>query len=140
MKPRDRIIAALEHREADRVPTGENHADPHLAEEILGRLSLANSGRAEREALWNGERDRVVADYCSISRDVPLALGWDYVRVPAVPADAEHNRPRMTGPYSWIDQEGYEVVINPDVGNVAVRGEFPTWTLTTCRIGTLRST
>ena len=125
MKPRERIIAALEHREADRVPTGENQADPQLAEEILGRPSLANSGRAEREALWDGERESLVADYCAISRDLPLALGWDYVRVPSMPADVKHKRPRMTGPYAWIDEDGYEVAINPDVGNVVVREEFP---------------
>ncbi len=107
------------------MPTGENHADPHMAEEILGRPSLAYSGRAEREALWNGERERVVADYCAISRDIPPALGWDYVRVQAAPADVEYVRPQITGPYSWIDEEGYEVVINPDVGNIAVREKFP---------------
>ena len=57
--------------------------------------------------------------------DFPRTLGWDYVRVLVVPVDAEHHRPRMAGPYSWIDDEEYEVSFNPEVGNIAVRAEFP---------------
>jgi uroporphyrinogen decarboxylase len=49
------------------------------------------------------------------------ALQWDYVRVPVVPKQGEYARPKMTGPYSWIDKEGYEVHYNPDSGNIAVR-------------------
>ena len=30
----------------------------------------------------------------------------------------------MTGPYSWLDNDGFEVTFNPDAGNIAVRGEF----------------
>ena len=93
MKPRDRIIAALQHREADRVPTGENQVDAHLVEQILGRQSVASTGRDELEALWNGERERVVADYCTVHVDLPRVLEWDYVRVPVVPADRDYRRP-----------------------------------------------
>ena len=44
MKPRERVLAALSHREADRVPTGENQVDGKLVEEILGRPGLCNAG------------------------------------------------------------------------------------------------
>lgn len=125
MKPRDRVVAALEHREADRVPTGENQVSPHLVEEFLGRPTLASTGREELDVLWNGERDRVVADYCDVHVKLPQVLDWDFVRVPVVPADVEHRRPQITGPYSWIDQQGFEVTLNPDAGNLAVRKEFP---------------
>jgi len=125
MKPRDRIIAALQHQQADRVPTGENQVDAHLVEQILGRPSVASTGRDELEALWNGERERVVADYCSVHVELPRVLEWDYVRVPVVPADREYPRPEMTGPYSWSDAAGYEVTLNPEAGNIAVRKEFP---------------
>ena len=66
MTGRERIIAALEHREGDRVPTGENQVNPYLVREILGRPSIANTGREELEALWDGRRQDVVADYCAI--------------------------------------------------------------------------
>lgn len=125
MTSRERIIAALEHREGDRVPTGENQVAPRLVREILGRPSMASTGREELEALWDGRRHEVVADYCAIHVDLPRVLEWDYVRVPVVPTDREYVRPTMTGPYSWIDAEGYEVTLNPEAGNIAVRKAFP---------------
>ncbi|HJN26937.1 MAG TPA: uroporphyrinogen decarboxylase family protein [Candidatus Latescibacteria bacterium] len=129
MKPRDRVIAALQHREADRVPTGDNQVAPRLVEQILGRRTLASTGRDELEALWNGDRQLVVADYCNDHVELPLALDWDYVRVPVVPADIDHPRLETTGPFSWIDAQGYEVVMNADAGNIAVRSDFPKLTI-----------
>ncbi len=125
MKPKERVLAALNHREPDRVPTGENQVDGALVEQILGRSTLYNAGWRELEAVWNGNRDEVVRDYCAAHVGLALSLEWDYVRVPVVPAAIEHRRPKMTGPYSWIDDEGYEVTFNPDAGNIAVRGQFP---------------
>jgi len=125
MKPKDRIIAALHHQEPDRVPTGENQIDGKLAGEILGRPCLFNTGWQELEALWSGRRDELVADCCAIHVDLPRVLEWDYVRVPAVPAAGEYRRPEMTGPYSWLDDQGYEVTFNPEAGNIAVRHQFP---------------
>ena len=120
MKPRDRVIAALHHREPDRVPTGENQVDGQLVEEILGRSTLFNAGWRELEALWRGERAAVVRDYCTVHVDLARALEWDYVRVPTVPAAAEYRRPEMIGPYSWMDAQGREVIFNPTAGNIAV--------------------
>ena len=40
------------------------------------------------------------------------------------PARKAIERPCMTGPYSWLDDDGFEVTFNPDAGNIAVRGEF----------------
>ena len=125
MTPKERVISALHHEEPDQVPTGENQVDGQLVEQILERPTLYNMGWKELESLWDGKRAQVVNDYCTVHVDLPRTLGWDYVRVPVVPADAEHHRPRMTGPYSWIDDEGYEVSFNPEVGNIAVRAEFP---------------
>ena len=116
--PKERVIAALEHREADRVPTGENQIDGHLVEQILGQPTLYNIGWAEMEALWDGRRDTIVADYCTAHVEVPRALEWDYVRVPVVPVDKEYRRPQMTGQYSWLDDQGRELSMNPEVGNL----------------------
>ncbi len=120
MNPRDRVIAALNHREPDRVPTGENAVDYELVERILGHPTLYNSRWRELEALWDGRRDEVVADYGTAHVELARALEWDYVRVPAVPADKPYPRPHMTGPYSWLDEDGHEVSFHPDSGNIAV--------------------
>ena len=125
MTPKERVIAALNGREPDRVPTGENLVDGKLTEEILGRPVLYNSGWQELEALWDGRRDEVVADCCKVHVELARVLEWDYVRAPTVPANRAYRRPRMTGPYSWIDERGEELTFNPDAGNVIVRSRFP---------------
>jgi uroporphyrinogen decarboxylase len=121
MKPKDRVLAALHHEEPDRVPTGENAVDYELVERILGRGTLYNSRWREFVALWDGRRDEIVADYGSAHVGLVRALEWDYVRVPVVPAKKEYHRPTMTGPYSWLDDEGNEVHYHPDSGNIATR-------------------
>jgi uroporphyrinogen decarboxylase len=123
MRPRDRILAALQHRDPDHVPTGENAVDYELVERILGRPTLYNARWRELQALWEGRRAEVVADYCSAHVGLARALEWDYVRVPVVPADVPYRRPRMIGPYSWLDDDGREVRYHPETGNVVLRKE-----------------
>ena len=129
MKPRDRVLAALHHEEPDRVPTGENAIDYELVERILGHPTLYNSRWRELEALWDGRRDEVAADYGTAHVELVRALEWDYVRVPVVPADQEYPRPQMTGPYSWLDDEGREVHYHPDTGNIARRQHLADMTI-----------
>ena len=125
MTPKSRVIAALHHKEPDRVPTGENQMDGRLTEEILGRPTLFNSGWRELEAVWAGRRDEVVADYCSALVDLTRKLEWDYVRVPFIYPQKEYKQPVRTGQYSWINDEGTEVHMNPAAGNVIVPKTFP---------------
>ncbi len=125
MTSKERVIAALTHREPDRVPTGENQIDGHLVQEILGHPTLYNMGWQELEALWDGRREDIVQDYCTALVETVRALEWDYARVPVVPARREYKRPQMTGQYSWIDHEGFEVHLNPEAGNIIVRKQFP---------------
>jgi len=124
MKPKERVLAALRHEEADRIPTGENAVDGRLVEQILGKPLLYNRGWEELQAVWNGRRDEVVRDYCRVHVELPLALEWDYVRVPVVPAAKAYHPPEMTGESSWICDQGYEVHFNPDAGNIIMRSEF----------------
>ena len=55
MTGKERVIAALEHREPDRVPTGENAVDYELVEKALGRPTLYNARWRELQALWQGK-------------------------------------------------------------------------------------
>jgi hypothetical protein len=126
---KERVIAALTHHEPDRVPTGENQVDGAIVERLLGHPTLYNSGWREFEALWSGQRDALVADYGSAHVELTQALRWDYVRVPAVPPAGDHPRPQMTGPNSWLDSSGREVIVNPDVGSIAVRSSTPDMTI-----------
>ncbi len=66
-----------------------------------------------------------MADYGAAHVELVRALEWDYVRVPVVPVDREYHRPTMTGPYSWLDEEGYEVHYSPEHGNLGLRDTVP---------------
>lgn len=121
MLPRERVIAQLRHEESDLVPMGENHVHSSLIERILGREILYSSGFRELGALWDGRRDEVVADSVRVLTELPLALGWDYVRVPVSPKKTGHSRPTMTGEHSWLDAKGQEFYFNPAIGLEASR-------------------
>jgi hypothetical protein len=129
MLPKNRVIAALKHQEADRVPTGENAVDYELVERILGHPTLYNSRWRERQALWDGRRDEIVADYGTAHVGLVRTLEWDYVRVPVVPRASEYHRPTMVGPYAWLDDAGHEVHYHPDSGNIAVRKDMTGMTI-----------
>ena len=99
MNPKQRVLAALHHQEPDRVPTGENDVDVVLAEALLGRSTLYNSRWREKQALWDGRRDEIVADYGASLVGLARTLEWDYVRAPiAARARPSYPRPVMTGP------------------------------------------
>ena len=119
MTSKERVCAAIDHKAPDRVPTGENAVDYELVEQILGHPTLYNSRWRERCALWDGRRDEIAAEYGAAHVELVRALEWDYVRVPVVPADRQYRRPEMTGPYSWLDEEGNEIEYFPDTGNIA---------------------
>ena len=118
MTGRERVMLALQHKEADRVPTGENQVYGALAAKIVGYPTLYSTGWEELKALWEGRRDEVVRDYGRTLVDLARKLEWDYIRVPFVPARREYKQPKMTGPYSWINENGEEVHYNPDAGNI----------------------
>ena len=121
MNGKERVKMTLSLQEPDRVPTGENDMDYVLVEQLLGRETLYNSRWKEKEALWDGRRDEIVADYGTTLVDLARALEWDYVRVPTMPPAGEYARPVMTGPYSWLDDQGREIHYSPAVGNIATR-------------------
>jgi uroporphyrinogen decarboxylase len=121
MLPKQRVIAALNHQEPDRVPTGENAVDGELVARILGHPTLYNAGWRELQALWDGRRDEIVADYGAAHVGLVRALEWDYVRMPVVPPDKVYRKPVMTGPYSWLDEAGQEIHYHPDAGNITTR-------------------
>jgi uroporphyrinogen decarboxylase len=116
---KERILCALQHKEADRVPTGENQIYGSLASKIVGYPTLYSTGWEELQALWDGRREDVVRDYGRTLVDLARKLEWDYVRVPFIPTNKDYKRPKMTGLYSWIDEDsGKELHFNPDAGNI----------------------
>ncbi|MCL2318642.1 MAG: hypothetical protein FWC45_01050 [Treponema sp.] len=119
MTGKKRMLMALNHREADRVPTGENQMSGELASKIVGYKTLYATGFDELKALWEGRREEVINDYVRTLVDLAHKLEWDYVRVYMAPPNKKYSVPEMTGPYSWIDKEsGKEISFNPKAGNI----------------------
>jgi len=63
MLPKERMLAALEHREADRVPVGELASDFEMTEKVLGHPTYYRSKRREYVAEWEGRRDAIASSY-----------------------------------------------------------------------------
>lgn len=85
MLPRERVFAALEHREPDRIPWGEHSIDYNVYEDILGRETFVQAKMRETQALWDGRRDEVVESYKRDRLDLIRALDMDIVFVGRVP-------------------------------------------------------
>jgi uroporphyrinogen decarboxylase len=85
MLPRERIFAALEHREPDRIPWGEHSIDYNVYEDILGRPTLDQAKMRTTQAYWDGRRDEVVESIKRDRIDLVRALELDLIHVSAVP-------------------------------------------------------
>jgi hypothetical protein len=93
MLPRERVIAALEHREPDRIPWGEHWIDYNVYEDVLGRETLLHAKMRETQALWDGRRDEVVDCYKRDTVDLARALDMELVCVGGVPPKGDRPRP-----------------------------------------------
>ena len=102
MLPRERVFAALEHREPDRIPWGEHSIDYNVYEDILGRETLVQAKMRTTQAYWDGRRDEVVESYKRDRLDLIRALEMDIVFVNAVPP-----KDYQPQPMEKLDEESY---------------------------------
>ncbi|HUW33053.1 MAG TPA: uroporphyrinogen decarboxylase family protein [Planctomycetota bacterium] len=109
MLPRERVIAALEHREPDRIPWGEHSIDYNVYEDILGRPTFVQAKMKETQACWDGRRDEIVESYKRDIPDLVRALEMDIVPVGGVPA--KDYRPK---PMEKLD----DITYRDDAGNI----------------------
>ncbi|MFC2077175.1 uroporphyrinogen decarboxylase family protein, partial [candidate division KSB1 bacterium] len=63
MNGRERMLAALEHREVDRVPIGFFAIDYDTVQKILGRETYLRAKARSEIAFWEGRRDEVVESW-----------------------------------------------------------------------------
>jgi uroporphyrinogen decarboxylase len=126
MLPKARIIAALEHREADRVPIGETGADWDIVERALGRPTFYRSKWKEWVAEWEGRRDEVVESYKRDLADLARTFEWDFVVVPLTPSRrTPAPMPEMLGDYKWRDERGRVWQYSPESGGHPMLLEGP---------------
>ena len=130
MTPKERVLAAMQHREPDRVPTGEIGVDWTIVERTLGRESFLRAKWKELTALWDGRRDEVVASYKRDIVDIAKAFEWDIVPVTLAPRGAaRHGWPEIIAPYTWKDGAGRIHQYAPESGGnpICIRYADLTW-------------
>ncbi|MBI2942344.1 MAG: hypothetical protein HYY04_18095 [Chloroflexi bacterium] len=119
--PKARIIAALEHREPDRVPVGEIAIDFPITELALGRPTLYRAKWKEYVAEWEGRRDEIVESHQRDIVDLIRHFELDYLAVPLVPARrSKYGRPEFLGEYTWRDSAGRIMRYCPESGGHAM--------------------
>ncbi len=121
MTSKERVIAALEHREPDRVPVGELAIDFEMTELVLGRPTLYRAKWKEAVAEWNGQRDEIVASYGRDIVDLVRHFDLDYLAIPLVPARKDtYAPPEFIGEYRYRDDQGRIWEFNPEFGGKGV--------------------
>lgn len=131
MLPKERVIAALEHREPDRVPTGEIAVDYELTEATLGRQTLYRAKWRETLAMWNDQRDEIVENYKNDIVALARIYGWDYVPVILVPPKNAKDKlppflkPELLDEHTWRDGSGRTYKYSPSTGAQACVGYPP---------------
>ena len=124
MTPKERVIAALEHREPDRVPHGEFATDYSVIEQALGRPTYWRGNRRYTEALWEGRREEVVE---GMKRDIvefTEKLDIDMIPVSAVPhKDYPFEAPTQVDEDMWEDANGNILKYSEETEDIGLHKE-----------------
>jgi len=124
--PKSRMIAALQHRESDRVPIGEVGVDWEITDRALGVTTLYRAKWRTYTALWEGRREEIVESHVRDLVGLTRKFGWDFVVVPLVPGKRDrYPKPEMLGEYTWRDDRGRVWRYSPESGGHAMVTEFP---------------
>ncbi len=107
MNSKERVLRTLDHKEPDRVPTGEWGIDHDTAEKVIGRETYWRNRKKETLALWAGKRDEVVESYKKDLVELIEKLDQDLVPVHFVPSkDLEPEEIKQIDENTWKDKEG----------------------------------
>ncbi|HOL21413.1 MAG TPA: uroporphyrinogen decarboxylase family protein [bacterium] len=89
MTGKERILLAMEHKEPDMVPVGDQLIVSKVASEILGRYAYTGGGEFARdmiELLSSNEREFLVDRYVEDTIELHTKLDFDFIRVGTVPS------------------------------------------------------
>ena len=128
MTSKERVYAALQHREPDRVPVGEAYVDYPVIEQVLGRSTFYRSHAREVMARWEGRRDEVVDGQKRDLVEFVRRTGLDILPVWQVPPRNQVvDPPRRIGEGTWEDRAGNILRLVPETEEIVVvrRGERP---------------
>jgi hypothetical protein len=128
MLPKERVIAALEHRRPDRVPVGEIGVDYPITERALGRSTLYRAKWKEYQAWWQGRRAEIVESYQRDIVDLARHFEWDCVPAPLVPPATPPEAPEFLDEHRWRLADGSEWAFSPESEGHAICTHYPPMT------------
>lgn len=121
MTSKQRVLAAVQHREADRVPVGEAYVDYPVIEAVLGRQTFYRSHAREAQALWQGRRDEVVEGQKRDLVEFVRRSGLDILPVWKVPPGNQLvQAPRQLTGDTWEDRAGNILRLVPETEEFVV--------------------
>jgi hypothetical protein len=104
---KERVKAAIEHRDPDSVPIGEWIIDYEPASLVLGRPTFLRGKTDLIKAMWEGRRDEVVASVSRDSVELVQRLQADLVCADLTfPRDIQYERPERLDEETWRDRHG----------------------------------
>ncbi|MDA0333964.1 MAG: hypothetical protein O2782_02245 [bacterium] len=121
MTSKERVYAAIQHREADRVPVGEAYVDYPVIEAVLGRQTFYRSHAREVQAHWDGRRDEVVDGQKRDLVEFVRRTGLDILPVWHVPPRNQLvQAPRQLTADTWEDRAGNILRLVPETEEFVV--------------------
>lgn len=107
MTGKERVYAALSHRQPDRVPFFEYLAEYTVMQDVLGREVYWRAHFKEVQALWEGRRDELVEGYKRDLVEFARAMDWDGITVGMVPPKGFQPQPlEQLDELTWRDWQG----------------------------------
>jgi len=105
--PKERVEAAIQHREPDIVPVGEWIIDYEPASLVLGRPTFLRGKMNLAQALWDRRRDEIVDSIKRDTVDLARRLECDLVCADLTfPKDVRYERPEQIDDETWRDRRG----------------------------------
>jgi len=105
--PKDRVKAAIQHREPDLVPVGEWIIDYEPASFVLGRPTFLRGKTNLIQAMWEGRRDEVVESIKHDTVELARRLECDLVCAGLTfPQEISYERPDKIDPETWRNRHG----------------------------------
>jgi len=115
MLPKERVLASLQHREPDRIPTGEIGIDYTVSEQALGHPTLYRAKWREYQAIWQGRRDEYVESCKHDLVEIVKKFNWDFVPVFLVPPHTDiPNPPKFIDRFTWEEPDGRIMRFSPE--------------------------
>jgi uroporphyrinogen decarboxylase len=124
MTPKERVLHAVRHEEADRVPTGEWQYGPEIGLPVLGETCRCWLGGLDRAlAYWNGQRDEITRQRKTDLVKLTKHFGWDAVLLHnVIGKNTVISVPEKSSENQWRYENGTELTYSPETDRLFITG------------------